>query len=781
MGRSRSRSNFPQEHAERTADQRVTALPAEESRALFTWGLERFRDEAQSIHRFRHPNVVRVHRYVEALGTACIVMEYVEGESLDAVLRSRGLLPAAEWRQWLDRLLDGLEHVHEHGYVHRDITPANIVIRAANGEPVFIDFGAARAAARGRAHTQVLTPRYAPIEQYGTEGAQGPPTDIYALAAVSYRALTGESAPGAPGRAVDDRYEPLAGRVAGADPRWLAAIDRGMALRANDRPQTVSAWRSAMAGAGADRALDEAAGVSVTNLAGDAEALRGSLARRTFVGIDFGTSTTVVSIARMDDGGRVPLAEPLSVPQFDEEGRRHDDHLVPSCLAWRNDRLLVGRGVTPHLRAMLREGVDVWSSFKMELGVDLGPQYPNTMLAKGRASAVVERPHDAARVFLRHLREAVDQHVLDHSLPPPVYAVSVPAAFEANQRRDLVRALDGAGIPVEDAGLIDEPNAAFLGYIFDMEHGAEGPSVSAILARKAGRVLVFDFGAGTCDISVLEVAIADGRLSSRNLAISKFLALGGDDIDRAIARRILLPQLRGDADPDDFLSSNERDKLALPRLKPAAEELKIQCSKRAEARGARDPSDLRDCADPIVAGAIGTIEVRGKSWTLDEPRITLDEFAEIMEPFLATPASRGKDRPDRVPSVLEPVSSALEKAGLTLDDLDMVLFIGGSSANPLVRGAIERQVGRFVECVTPRDLRARVSQGAAIHSLYLHGLGHDVVRPITSEPIYVLTRDENQERVIDAGSAVGAALFRRYPSHSAIRGYAHGRPLLGVL
>ena len=427
---------------------------------------------------------------------------------------------------------------------------------------------------------------------------------------------------------------------------------------------------------------------------------------------------------------------------------------MPSCFAWRNDRLLVGRGVTPHLRATLREGVDHWSSFKMALGVDLGPQYPNTVLAKGRAPVVVERPQDAARVFLRHLREAVDKHVLDHSLPPPVYAVSVPAAFEANQRRDLVRALAGAGIPVEDAGLIDEPNAAFLSYVFDMERGADGPSVSALLPKKPRRVLVFDFGAGTCDISVLEVAIADGRLSSRNLAISKFLALGGDDIDQAIAKRILLPQLRGDADPDDFLSSNERDKLLLLRLKPAAEELKIQCSKQAETRGAGDPSDLHNCADPIVADAIGTIEVRGKSWALDEPQITLGEFAEIMEAFLAAPASPGEDRSDRVPSVLEPVSSALEKAGLTPDDLDMVLFIGGSSANPLVRGAIQRHMGRFVECVTPRDLRAHVSQGAAIHSLYLHGLGHDVVRPITSEPIYVLTRDENQERVIDAGSPV---------------------------
>ena len=746
---------FPHEHAVRAGDQHVAALSTEGSRELFAWGLDRFLDEARSIHRFRHPNVVRVHRYIEALGTAYIVMEYVEGESLDAVLNARAPLPATEWRRWLDLLLNGLEHVHEHGYVHRDITPANIVIRVANGEPVFIDFGAARVAARDRAHTQVLTPRYAPIEQHGSECAQGPPTDIYALAAVSYRALTGELPPVAPARALEDRYEPLAGRVAGAEFPWPAAIDQGMALRAEDRPQTVAAWRAAMRDVhGADGTHGEATGVSVTNLAGDAEALRSSMARRTFVGIDFGTSTTVVSIARLDDGGRVPRAEPLPVPQFDEDGRRHDHHLVPSCLAWRNDRLLVGCGVSPHLKGRLVEGVNVWSSFKMALGVDLGPQYPNTVLAKDRAPVVIERPQDAARVFLTYLRDAMDKHIADNSLPPPAYAVSVPAAFEANQRRDLVRALEAAGIPIEHAGLIDEPNAAFLSYVFDMERGTEGSSVSKLLARKARRVLVFDFGAGTCDISVLEVSSADGRLSSRNLAISKFLALGGDDIDRAIARRILLPQLCGDDDPDDVFTSSERDKLILPRLKPAAEELKIQCSKRAEGLGVHDPVDLHRCTEPIVADSIGTIELRDASWTLDEPQITLREFAEIMKPFLADPSPRGEDGSDRIPSVLEPVSSALEKARLTPDDLDMVLFIGGSSANPLVRTAIERYLGRFVECVAPRDLRSHVSQGAAIHALYLHGLGHDVVRPITSEPIYVVTRDDNQEMVIDAGSPV---------------------------
>ena len=231
-------------------DGRQVALARPQTRAVFTWGLDRFIDEARSIHRFRHPNVVRAHRYIEAHDTAYIVMEYVEGESLEEILNQRGSLPTPEWRRWLNPLLDGLAHVHGHGYLHRDIKPTNIVIRAADGEPVLIDFGAARVAARERTHTRVLTPVYAPIEQHSTQAVQSPATDIYALAAVSYRTLTGAPPPSAPDRMLDDRYEPLTSRVTNTDRTWLSAIDRGLRPRPEHRPQTVAAWRALMEASG---------------------------------------------------------------------------------------------------------------------------------------------------------------------------------------------------------------------------------------------------------------------------------------------------------------------------------------------------------------------------------------------------------------------------------------------------------------------------------------------------------------------------------------------------
>ena len=236
---------FPAAVATRIDGSRVAAALSE-NREVFTWGLVRFIDEARSIHRFHHPNVVRAHRYVETHDTAYIVMEYIEGASLEEILNQWGSLSAPEWRRWLNPLLNGLAHMHGHGYLHRDIKPTNIVIRATDSEPVLIDFGAARVAARKQTHTRVLTPAYAPIEQHSTHAVESPATDIYALAAVSYRVLTGAPPPDAPDRMLDDRYKPLSTRAVNADRTWLAAIDRGLRPRPEHRPQTVAAWRALM-------------------------------------------------------------------------------------------------------------------------------------------------------------------------------------------------------------------------------------------------------------------------------------------------------------------------------------------------------------------------------------------------------------------------------------------------------------------------------------------------------------------------------------------------------
>lgn len=214
----------------------------------YEWGRARFLDEAQVLSRLNHPNVVRVRRILEGNNTAYIVMDYIEGQPLSAFLEEHGKLTPAEWRPWFEGLLAGLEHVHGADYLHRDIKPDNIMIRAdaaGSPQPVLIDFGAARRAAADKTQnlTAVLTPMYAPIEQYSSTSRQGSVTDIYALAAVSYRVLAGEPPPNAVDRVEQDQMLPLAQRLNDPDNALLCAIDSALAVRAADRPQNIGEWR----------------------------------------------------------------------------------------------------------------------------------------------------------------------------------------------------------------------------------------------------------------------------------------------------------------------------------------------------------------------------------------------------------------------------------------------------------------------------------------------------------------------------------------------------------
>ncbi len=235
---------FPAEYARRVQDGSVRPI-SPESRANFDWGRKRFVEEAQTLHRLRHPNVVRVLQCFEAHGTAYIVMEHIKGRPLEKILAERERLPAAEWKSLLDQLLNGLEHVHEHGYLHRDVKPGNIMIRDHGAEPVFIDFGSARVDAQDP-HTRVLTEAYAPLEQ-GMGEKEGPPTDLYSLAVVSYRALLGKLPPKAQNRAVEDTIARLEQRVTGAERAWLAALDQCLNLYPRDRPQSVANLREMLA------------------------------------------------------------------------------------------------------------------------------------------------------------------------------------------------------------------------------------------------------------------------------------------------------------------------------------------------------------------------------------------------------------------------------------------------------------------------------------------------------------------------------------------------------
>jgi molecular chaperone DnaK len=492
-----------------------------------------------------------------------------------------------------------------------------------------------------------------------------------------------------------------------------------------------------------------AAGWLVGNVKAAADVAR-TLEGKTFLGIDFGTSTTVVSTVSRGADGAIE-ANPLVLSQPGEHGDQLQHHLVNTVLANLDGKLIFGRTAYDK-RQMLFEGKDVFSSFKMRLGVDIGPIYPATSLRRDSSDVVVETAQDAALQFFRCLKEPVLAALRQVGSPTDLrVAVTVPASFEANQRRDLLEALQGLDIPADRICMIDEPNAAFLSCLHE---SAVDPQFSRLSDRlKKGRmdVLVYDFGAGTCDISILEIQLENGALKSRNRAISRFTALGGDDLDRAIAKNTLLPQLLASA-PDYEPTQREIDERLVPWLQPTAERLKIAAMKWATANRLRTLDGYDSEPPPFCENPIRPFRFENWTLSLEKPTLSFAQFATDLEPFFGV-----YDPDESRYHVFAPVADAVQKSGLEPQDLDAVLFIGGSAGNSLVQHAVMKMLPASVEAIVPKDLRTHVSLGAALHSFAYHGLSLDLIRPITSEPIMVVTKGGGLETIVPAGTEVPTA------------------------
>jgi serine/threonine protein kinase len=240
---------FPLGLVVRATGQSKMEIPTGERGDQYRYGLDRYLEEAKTLARFsEYPNTVTVRDFFKANSTAYMVMNYIEGLTLEAYLKQAGgKIAFTKTLEIMMPVLDALREVHEEGFMHRDISPDNILINK-KGRVILIDFGAARQEMREKSKSLsvILKAGYAPEEQYRSRGKQGPWTDIYAVAATMYRCITGQVPPEAMDRlAEDDLVTPSKLGVNISEDKE-AALLKALTVRAEGRFQVVEDFQTAL-------------------------------------------------------------------------------------------------------------------------------------------------------------------------------------------------------------------------------------------------------------------------------------------------------------------------------------------------------------------------------------------------------------------------------------------------------------------------------------------------------------------------------------------------------
>ncbi len=240
---------FPHDFAMRRKNDHTVAPKSKCDRTIYESGLASFVEQAEILGQIEHRSIVRVHNTLQINGTAYLIMDYENGVPLSNRADPPDALTGPELKAILSALLAGLEQVHMHGTVHGDIHPSNILLRE-NGEPVLIDFAAAKLAISARSNklAQELRAGYAALEQYQPGNRPDPQSDLYALGATMYRCITHNEPVPAPERisAINKSKPDMLGGILSSssvhidDENLLEAIGSMLRPEAEDRPRSAA-------------------------------------------------------------------------------------------------------------------------------------------------------------------------------------------------------------------------------------------------------------------------------------------------------------------------------------------------------------------------------------------------------------------------------------------------------------------------------------------------------------------------------------------------------------
>lgn len=478
------------------------------------------------------------------------------------------------------------------------------------------------------------------------------------------------------------------------------------------------------------------------------EPIKNKLDKNTpFYGVDLGTTYTV--IASIDPANIIAGMNylPVKIMTINQksplplDGSEASD-MVASILAVDDEKRMYVGNKLYRLKGnpMFIKDKNLFYHWKLDLGVSIKPLYPNAIRPDvDDASKVAGKILNYCRININKDKEW--ENVI----------ITVPASFQANQRTDVLTAAQYANIKVSTNMLVDEPNAAFLGYVNQLSDNEK----QTFSKDREITVLVIDFGGGTCDLSILNVNPVVGGLKIANLAISRYNNLGGQDIDLLLAEGTVLRQF---SELYDNFDANDLEKQIIPQLAVIAEKLKIDLSRTISAvfQDAKNIDKEKLCQLKSVIND-QVIVVNDEEIYIQQVTLRGDELYETIK-FLFLSEEYKLELTDKViQSVPSTISDTLQKANLAKTDIDYVLMAGGSVQNLLFVDQVSEILPES-KVLLPQRPDTLVAQGAAIISFYRNALNFDPIQPISSETIGVVTSNASFFPLIKAGTPLPAKI-----------------------
>jgi len=477
-----------------------------------------------------------------------------------------------------------------------------------------------------------------------------------------------------------------------------------------------------------------------------------------FLGIDFGTTNSSASYILPDPRNVQASTIPIKSVEFfqNEEEDIKAKHL-PSIVAIqqnaRSQKVLTGWEAYNLVQNGLnnepmRKGTNLFISTKSDL--TCGIVYPFSC-KKG-----LIQPKDFVKIILNKILDEAKNSIPNFDLKNTKITLTVPASLGYDARKKTINALEELGVDHESIELIDEPNAALLDFLNDQAAG------NILSDGNSKNILVFDYGGGTLDLCLLKAQLNNNEalgIAVIPLAISSYNQNGGDQIDVAIMEKIIWPALK-ETEGIQKAQLNEAEINIIESVLTfcVARKLKEKICNTLHEKFRENPS--------LAPGSLSVhnrftakhgIEAIGKDLKTNF-KLTKEQFDTVLKPFFDSEVFESQETNSK--SVFSPIIDCCDKAGISPEDIDIILLNGGSCKNPYINEKLKESLTKlsnqkFSNQILPTpDLTNSVSRGAALYGYWKHERKKKILQDIAAEQIGIIDSDGLPHVLIESGDPI---------------------------